>query len=76
MEGFQNKIEKDRDESSQKNHKKNFFFCKAVDLYLCFVSLIGIFEPGNHGENGDRGSHAEIGNHFPVIGEGKRNDAV
>ena len=76
VEVFQNKIENGCHENGQENHKKDFLFRKGVYLYFRSIALIRVFEPGNHGENSDRGSHAEIGNHFPVIGEGKGNYAV
>lgn len=76
MEGFQNKIENGCHENGQENHKKDFLFRKGVYLYFRSIALIGVFELGNHGENGDGSRHSEIGNHFPVIGEGKGNYAV
>ena len=76
MEGFQNEIENGCHENGQKNYKKDFLFRKGIYLYFRSIALIGGFEPGNNSEHGDRGSHSEISNHFPVIGEGKGNYAV
>ena len=57
-------------------HPYRFRFADGVDLNLCFVALIGIAEPRDEGKDRHRHGHAEIGDHFAVIGKAIGNDAI
>ena len=49
---------------------------EAADLHLRPLPLIGMPGPGDHRHDRDGGCHAQIGNHLPIIAEGKGDDPI
>ena len=57
-------------------HDPNLPLANGVDRYLGLVAPEGVFQPGDQGKHRHRHGHAQVGDHFPVVGKAVRNDAI
>lgn len=47
-----------------------------IDLYLGFVSVIRIFQPGDQRKNSYGHCHSQVSEHFSVVCKTKRNEPI
>lgn len=72
----QDEIENPGNDRGGGKHQNNFAFTNCVHFHFRFISFVRIFQPGNQGKNRHGHCHAEISQHFAVVGESIGNDAV
>lgn len=72
----QNKVKNKGDDCGGEKHETDFVFADCVDLHFRLVSFIWMSEPGHQCKNCHGHGHAEIGQHFAVVGKSIGNDAV